>query len=138
MSRRKDRTAELWASFMPIRKQVKNRVGTHFMSMQVYPGSVASSLTPDTLFQKWAVVEVSGHGVIPDGMSSYNLEGGRYAVFIHKGPASFFPATMTQIFAGWLPSSGLEIDRREHFEVLEDGYSPTDPNASEEIWIPIK
>ena len=138
MSLREDRTAELWKSFMPHRATVQNRVGTHFMSMQVYPVEAAGHLSPDTTFHKWAVVEVSSIEGLPSGMSSYHLQGGRYAVFIHKGPAHTFPQTMVRIFNSWLPSSEYELDSREHFELLEEGYSPTDPDASEEIWIPIK
>ena len=138
MSPTDDRTAELWGAFMPFRKTVPHRLGTHFMSMQVYPTDGASKITPATVFQKWAVVEVSKVGVLPEGMVSYDLLGGKYAVFVHNGPASAFAETMKHIFQVWLPSSGFQIDSREHFELLEEGYSPTDPEASEEVWVPIK
>jgi AraC family transcriptional regulator len=138
MSQSGDRTAELWRSFMPVRSTVLNRIGSHFFSMQVYPESETGQLSPDTRFTKWAVVEVSDADHIPDGMESYSIEGGKYAVFVHSGPASAFPKTMGFIFQNWLPNSEFELDSREHFEVLEEGYSPIDPNATEEIWIPIK
>jgi AraC family transcriptional regulator len=138
MSQKEDRTAELWRSFMPARGQVRNRIGRHFLSMQVYPPMGARILTPETRFQKWAVVEVSHPGDVPDGMMSYVLQGGKYAVFVHNGPAIAFPKTMAFISQEWLPASGHAVDSREHFEILEEGYSPTDPNAKEEVWIPIR
>ena len=138
MSFLKDQTAELWKAFMPFRNAVPHRVGTHYMSMQVYPAESAGNITPTSIFRKWAVVEVSEVYALPDGMVSYDLSGGKYAVFIHHGPASAFGETMKHIFQVWLPSSGFQIDSREHFELLEEGYSPSDPQAREEIWIPIK
>jgi len=136
MTQKDDRTPELWGSFMPVRNRVSHRTGTHFYSMQVYPKN--TQVSPDTLFEKWAVVEVTEFVELPEGMTSYEIEGGHYAVFEHHGPASTFPRTMAAIFQGWLPSSGYVIDDREHFEVLEEGYSPTDLQAFEEIWIPIR
>jgi AraC family transcriptional regulator len=136
MSRRNDRTPELWKSFMPHRNAIANRVGSHFFSMQIYPEQ--GHAKPESLFTKWAVVEVTRFDAIPDGMETYEIEGGRYAVFVHRGPASTFSRTFAFIFQEWLPASGFTIDSREHFEVLEEGYSPIDPEASEEIWIPIK
>lgn len=74
----------------------------------------------------------------PPGMASYSLRGGKYAVFTHKGPASDFPKTMQYIFSEWLPGSEYVLDNREHFEKPPEAYSPIDPNAQEEIWIPIQ
>ena len=138
MSHREDRTGELWRSFMPHRGLVQNRIGTHFLSMQVYPDMGDGMLSPDTRFQKWAVVEVSDLDQVPDNMATYVLEGGKYAVFDHEGPASAFPRTMAFIFQKWLPASEYTLDSREHFERLEEGYSPIDPAAREEVWIPIR
>lgn len=106
--------------------------------MQVYPTSGSGPPSPDALFAKWAAVEVTNLDEIPEGMKSYIIEGGKYAVFVHHGPAIAFPRTMAFIFQQWFPNSGYVVDSREHFEILEEGYSPTDPDATEEIWIPIR
>jgi AraC family transcriptional regulator len=71
-------------------------------------------------------------------MESYSLPGGQYAVFIHNGPASAAPKTMQHIFGTWLPASEYELDSREHFEILPEGYDPFDKHAQEEVWIPIR
>ncbi len=71
------------------------------------------------------------------GMESYELEGGLYAVFTHLGPATDL-STVMYIFQDWLPLSDYVLDDREHFEVLPQGYKPTDPNAREEFWIPVR
>ncbi|WP_419659877.1 GyrI-like domain-containing protein [Desulfosarcina variabilis] len=45
---------------------------------------------------------------------------------------------MQHIFGQWLPNASYSLDNREHFEILPAGYSPVDPNATEEIWVPVK
>lgn len=138
MSLANNKTAELWRSFMPRRQEVAGRVSGDYISMQVYDISDQSMFRPDTEFVKWATVEVDSHNSIPEGMAAYTLEGGLYALFNHKGPASSAPQIMGYIFGEWLPRSAFELDHREHFEILPEGYNPLDPEAEEEILIPIK
>ncbi len=138
MSLTENTTAVLWRDFMSKRSSVKNRVSTEYFSMQVYGDGEKELFSPKTLFEKWAAVEVSTDEVIPDGMESYSLCGGKYAVFNHKGPAAAFPKTMHYIMTIWLPESEYELDNREYFELLLEGYDPLDPEAEEEVWIPIK
>ncbi len=138
MSLANNRTPELWRTFMPRRGEVKNRVDSNYISMQVYGENRENLFAPTATFEKWAVVEVSTDKDIPDKMESYSLRGGKYAVFIHNGPASAAPKTMRYIFESWLPASEYECDNREHFEILPENYNPMDPEAREEIWIPIR
>jgi AraC family transcriptional regulator len=77
-----NRTAELWGSFMPRRKEVKNTFSSDLYSMQVYDLSLDfKNFTPDTVFEKWATIEVTEFTDIPEGMESYILKGGLYAVY---------------------------------------------------------
>ena len=138
MSLAENLTAQLWRSFMPRRHEVKSRATNEYMSMQVYSATGGQIFSPTTVFEKWAVVEVLAHDLVPDGMESYTLAGGQYAVFVHNGPASAAPKTMQHIFGTWLPYSGYELDNREHFEILPEGYDPLDQRAREEVWIPIR
>lgn len=136
MSLSENRTMELWQRFMPRRKEIKNRTSSDYISMQKYDENRPPSL--DLLFEKWATVEVSSFSEVPADMETYTLQGGKYAVFSHHGPASAAAKTMQFIFSEWLPKSVYQLDNREHFEILPDGYNPMDPEANEEIWIPIK
>ncbi len=133
-----NKTQELWQRFMPLRGQVKNRVNSDYISMQVYDENQENLFAPDTPFTKWAVVEVERIEEIPPEMKTYTLNGGMYAVFIHNGPVTTFPKTMRSIFGSWLPESTYELDNREHFEVLPENYQPMAPDAREEVWIPIR
>lgn len=137
MSFANNKTYELWKTFMPRRGDVENRSTSEYISMQVYDKNHAPVFSATEVFEKWATVEVDHHNSIPEGMEGYILNGGKYAVFIHVGPANKFPETMQYIFGVWLPDSKFKLDKREHFEILKEGYNPHDPNATEEVWVPI-
>ena len=138
MSRLDDKTGQLWGAFMRRRNEVTNRVTDEYISMQVFPKGVDQLADPAARFSKWAVVEVEDLDHVPDGMLAYTLQAGTYAVFEHNGPATDL-STFTYIFTEWLPgSSDFELDGREHFEILPPGYDARDPNAREQIWIPVK
>jgi AraC family transcriptional regulator len=139
MSLAENKTHELWKSFMPRRREIKNNVNTELISMQVYePSFTIEDLNLTTVFEKWAAVEVTDFNTIPDGMKTITLPSGLYAVFLHKGDASAGPKVFQYIFGTWLPNSNYSFDNRPQFEVLGEKYKNDDPNSEEEIWIPIK
>ena len=123
---------------MPTRDEVRARLHPGFISMQIFEDLDDRGFRPDAAFEKWAAVEVADQAEIPFGMEPYALSGGKYAVFIHKGPASAAPKTWEYIFGTWLPESEYALDNREHFEILAEDYRPNDPDAVEEVRIPIK
>lgn len=130
-------TGKLWAGFMPRRKEITNRLQEDLISLQVYPLNYFKPFNPATIFEKWAATEVADFEAVPDGLETFTLSGGLYAVFNYKGPAGD-PAIFQYLFGTWLPSSSYELDDRPHFEVLGPKYSNTDPSSEEEIWIPVK
>ena len=139
MSLQQNRTFELWSSFMPLRNQIKNVLGSDKFSMQVYSTDFDyNQFTPQTVFEKWAAVEVSDFLNIPENMEAYLLKGGLYAVFHYKGKPENASEIFYYIFKTWLPNSEYEVDKREHFEILGDKYLRDDDNSEEEIWVPIK
>lgn len=139
MSYANNSTPELWRRFMPRKKEIVNSLDSNLYSIQFYPpGSGPMSGDPGSIFEKWAAIEVSAAASLPEGMETMVLPAGRYAVFQHLGPASAFMKTFGFIFKNWLPGSEYLVDDRPHFEVLPENYRVDDPNASEEIWIPIK
>jgi AraC family transcriptional regulator len=134
-----NKTFELWQSFMPRRKEIRNIKGTDLISMQVYDSSLDfKDFTPDTEHEKWAAVEVTSYESIPEGMEPFDLPGGLYAVFLYKGKPDNFAGTWLYIFRTWLPSSEYVPDDRPHFEVLGEKFKHDDPGSEEEVWIPIK
>jgi len=139
MSLTDNKTPQLWRSFMTQKTSVKNAIGTDLYSIQVYDEEHSfENFNPDSEFTKWAAIEVENHNNIPNGFSSFVINNGLYAVFVHKGTISEFPKTMQFIFGHWLPSSMFELDRRPHFEVLGEKYKNGSPDSEEEVWIPIR
>jgi AraC family transcriptional regulator len=133
-----NKTAELWRSFMPRRKEISNQLSTDLFSLQIYPDDHFKNFDPHREFEKWALAEVADFNHVPAGMATFTLPGGLYAVFIHRGDSSQFTATLQFILGTWLPQSGFLLDNRPHFEVLGERYRNNDPSSEEEVWIPIK
>lgn len=131
-----DCTSELWREFRSREGEIEGRVGDESYSVKVYDSAYSfSEFDPAAEFDKWAAAEVTLRSDSPDTME---IPAGKYAVFVHRGPAAEAPRTFGFIFGEWLPGSEYKLDLRPHFEVLPKGYSPFDPNAEEEIWIPIR
>jgi len=139
MSYSNNRTIELWRSFMPRKKEIRNQVGSELYSMQIYTSVFDfQNFNQNDTFTKWAAIEVTDFEHIPKEMESYTLKGGLYAVFTYKGSSIDFQRTFQSIFDVWLPNSDYQIDDREHFELLGEKYKNESPDSEEEIWIPIK
>jgi len=138
MSFIENKTFQLWSSFMPRKKDIKNSVDSNLYSLEVFPVGHFDNFDPSNTFQKWAAVEVSDFDHIPKEMETLIIPTGLYAVFIHKGPQSEGHKTYHSIFVEWLPNSDYTIDERPHFAVMDERYKKDDPDSEEEIWIPIK
>ena len=129
---------ELWQRFKPLARNIRGRASTDFYSVEEFDAATSfESFTPETQFEKWAAVDVSNLNDVPDEMETLTLSG-KYAVFLHAGLASEFPATSGYIFGEWIPASEYAVDQRPHFEIMTADYRSDDPEAKEEIWVPIK
>ena len=135
MSLADNQTGELWRSFKPRLKEIETRVGTELFSLQVYDEDYFQQFDPLNEFEKWALAEVRNFSVIPDEMEPFELPGGLYAVFQHKGMGT---EIFQYIFSVWLPNSEFQLDDRPHFEVLGEKYKQGSPDSEEEIWVPVK
>jgi AraC family transcriptional regulator len=123
---------------MPRRNEIKNSLSPDLFSMQIYDESFSfANFNPQASFVKRALIEVSNFDSVPEGMETFILPAGLYAVFLYKGLS-----TDTQIFqyiyGTWIPNSEYELDLRPHFEIMGEKYKNNDPDSEEEIWIPVK
>ncbi|OGS69829.1 MAG: AraC family transcriptional regulator [Flavobacteria bacterium RIFCSPLOWO2_12_FULL_31_7] len=138
MSLLDNQTQTIWQLFMPRLKEIKNAVSADLFSLQNYPEDYFTNFTPETIFTKWAAVEVKNFENIPEGFEKLEIPSGKYAVFLHKGNTEMFAKTAQYIYTEWLPNSGFQLDNKPHFEVLGDNYlGHENPESEEEIWIPI-
>ena len=135
MSLSDNKTVDLFRAFMPRKKEIKSASSGDVFALQHYN---LLTFTPQTIFEKWACVEVSEYEEIPKDIETLILNAGTYAVFIHKGLTETFVNSMKHILYTWLPNSKYKLDDRPHFEILGEAYlGPNNPNSEEEIWIPI-
>jgi len=139
MSRAADRTGELFAGFMPRRREIVNTAGPDIFCVQRYGEDYSfDNFDPAAGFEKWAAMEVSAPGQLPADMEALEMEGGLYAVFNHRGGPAAAPGAFRYIFHEWLPRSDYCLDDRPHFEILGEKYKHSEPDSEEEIWIPVK
>lgn len=138
MSFMENKSFQLWSSFMPQRKKIRNAVNSNLYSLEIFPNGYFDNFDANRTFQKWAAVEVTNWNTIPAEMESLIIPTGIYAVFIHKGSATEGYKTYHSIFTEWLPNSEYTVDDRPHFAVMDERYKKDDPDSEEEIWIPIK
>lgn len=134
MSLATNKTKTLWSSFMPFKKSIPNTINSDLYSLQVYE---TANFDPKIEFTKWALIEVTSFENMLENFKPFNLTGGLYAVFLHKGSSADF-SIFRYIFYTWLPNSDYELDHRPHFEVLGAQYKNNSSSSQEEIWIPIK
>lgn len=134
-----DKTSLLWKRFMQSRDAIKNNINEDLFSVQLYGKQfIRGEFDSQSVFEKWAAMEVYDFTIIPKGLQQLEIAAGLYAVFTHKGTAKEFAETSKTIFAEWLPSSGYSLDDRPHFEVLGEEYKgPENPESREKIYIPI-
>lgn len=139
-SMQNDVTYKAWQAFMPRRREVANAIGTHLISMQVFdePVTAANNSDKEVFFDNWAAVEVANLSQVPQGMEGYTIQGGKYAVFTHRGEDSKFFESINYFYTQWLPQSGYEVDDRAQFEILGEKYKTNHPESEEEVWIPLK
>jgi len=138
MSTANDRSAELWRSFMPKRKQIAKAIGENVYSIQQFDQLPDFNISiSEDLYSNWAAKEVAQAVTIPNGMTHFEMPAGLYAVFLHKGTPADFPGTARYIFQSWLPASGYKVENRLFYQVLTPAYNPGNPASEEEVYIPI-
>jgi AraC family transcriptional regulator len=129
---------ELWGAFMPGRKKINHTLSNDLISVAVYSPTHFKDFKTTNEFERWASVEVDSFDYVPDGMETFILPEGTYAIFQYIGTSGNIAAFYQDIFSVWLPNSPYNLDDRPHVEVLGEKYKNNDPLSEEEIWIPIK
>lgn len=133
-----ERSAELWRSFMPLRKTITTAVSNDLFSVQVYPNGLdISTYHPDAPFEKWAAIEVTGFEQIPSELDTLLLPEGSYAVFSYRGLPAAAQPFINEIFTVWLPQSGYRLDDRPHFAVMGEKYTNSSADSEETFWVPV-
>ena len=136
MSMTDNQTFLLFSTFMPRRKEISNSKSQDVYDLITYPKGYFLTFDPTAYFKKHVLIEVSDLENIPEGMESFILPKGKYAVFTFKG---YVPnqANFEYIFSTWLPNSDFQLDDRPHFDILSEKIQQKSNDAYQEIWIPV-
>ncbi|MGM0641459.1 MAG: AraC family transcriptional regulator [Thermotogota bacterium] len=125
---------DLWGTVNSRVNEVKNIVGNGYglnLSVEEKEG--------DFLIEYIAGFDVSDYENIPEGMERYDLPGGKYLVFEHKGHVSKTPDTFEYIYGTYLPKSDYEKDNsRPDFEYYDQDFNCETEAGKFYIYVPIK
>lgn len=97
-------------------------------------------ITPEEKIRYDASITFKG-SMKPEGeVGIQTIAGGRYAVFLHKGPYSTFNKTYDYIMAAWYPESGKKFRDLPCFEryLNRDPRRTKPENLRTEIYVPIE
>ncbi|THH39473.1 GyrI-like domain-containing protein [Neolewinella litorea] len=133
-------TPTLWRAFAPRIGEVNARADAYRYAVREYPtAGQPLRLEPDTEYREWAAVALTNaDDSLPEGLQLLKIPGGIYAHCIHRGLASEFGRTLDYLFRTWLPASGYSVDNsRPHFERMGPNYRLDDPEATEEVFVPV-
>ena len=130
--------AALWGKLVPRLGEIKNRKD-NALSFGVCQYVDVSEFSGDTEFNEFVCSPVTSTKSIPEGMKSHKVDGGKFAVFTHKGSVEKLGDTYDYIYGSWMTKTELEIDERDDMEMYDHRFNPIEPEKSEMfIYIPIK
>jgi AraC family transcriptional regulator len=128
--------SEAWSALMKFaysRKLMKKDTGIIGISYD------SPDITPEEKIRYDACITID-KDIEPEGeVGIQSISGGRYAVFLHKGPYDKFGETYNSIFSRWLPSSGEKLRDVPCFEIYlnRDPRRTKPENLKTEICVPI-
>ena len=126
-------------AIFPLWKQFRTEQSAHnLMGVDLYAIQTYAEWPPKSTITHWAGIEKIDGREYPNDWSTFKLNGGNYARFIHRGTQADFPKTMAMIFTEWLPSSPYHYDlSRAQFQIMSADYVMNDPNAIEFVFVPL-
>ncbi|WP_096187688.1 AraC family transcriptional regulator [Evansella halocellulosilytica] len=123
----------LWEYFHSRVNEVEGRINP-FISY-----GIGRPLKDGSHFTYTACVEVESSNVsIPDGFVNFDVSGGTYAAFQHKGSAENISKLGNYIYGSWIPSSNYHVNFGVEIEVYDERNEQKDDHISTEIWVPVK
>lgn len=132
---------ELWSRFMGVVEQIPNRTagGRGFGICEAcQEGNTIYRMTDEVRFSEVVSVEVDSFEGLSAPFVPKVIEGGRYAVFTHKGSLDSLIETFRYIWGTWMLNTKEELDSRQDFECYDGrflGY--WNPESEMDIYIPI-
>jgi AraC family transcriptional regulator len=125
----------LWQKFMPNLHKIKNAKST--VNLGVCYEVPKNELTRSDECMYMAATEVTSFEDVPEGMETFTIPAGEYAVFTHKGPLEDFEKTMGFIYGSWLPTSGKKIRHAPDLEWYDQRFKLNEADSEIDVYIPV-
>ncbi|MBA4305047.1 MAG: hypothetical protein C0424_12530 [Sphingobacteriaceae bacterium] len=128
--------ASLWMAFRSGLGSTPLPAPEAWFSVSFYPADYFSAFSPAKSYDLACGIGAMNGEAMPSFAQEVEIPAGDYAVFTYQGLPGAAP--FEWILRSWLPASGFQLDHRPHFERMPADYSPHNPQATEEIWVPVK
>lgn len=128
--------ASLWKAFRSGLAGTSLPAPEAWFSVSFYPADYFSAFSPAKSYDLACGIAPIVGEAMPSFVQAVDIQAGDYAVFTYQGLPGAAP--FEWILGSWLPTSGYQLDHRPHFERMPADYSPHNPLATEEIWVPVK
>ena len=125
----------LWDRLIGQAAHIPNRIGDAMFGV-IYGRPETERTHPHEL-QYIAAVPVNSTAEIPEGMVSWTVPAGTYAVCTHRGPIRTIGETVSVIYRGWLPQSAYQHAETADVELYDDRFCYAGADSEMEIWIPV-
>ena len=122
---------QMWQAFGPWAAKIQ-----HIVNPSICYGISANMDQSTGEFDYIAGVEVDSVADIPEGMVTWDLPGGTYAVVTCTLPT--IGETFQYIYHTWLPQSGYQCTGTPDYELYDEKFDPQDPSSTFDLYIPIK
>ena len=124
---------ELWDLLREAKAAVKNETGA-CIGLEFYPFDFTSTKQ----FYYMPCYVVTDLSDIPATMCGKVVEGGKYAVWKHKGTVATLHETFHKIYHEYLPASGFRFRQPYDFEWYDEKFlGPDNPESELQIRIPV-
>lgn len=136
----KNTLPKLWGQFNLIRKDIPTFQGARgFGICETDRTETTLTNDGDIMFTEMVGIEIDKLDPLPYGVAIKTIEGGRYAVFTHKGTIETLLKTYEYIWGSWFLFTKEEIDDRKDLEIYDERFlGPDNPQSQIDIYIPIK
>ena len=122
---------QLWGEFGPRMGEIKQVANPH-----VAYGVCDNFDKGSSEFDYIAGFEVGSTDEIPEGMVSWDIPAGQYAVFTCTLPT--LGEAYQYAYHTWLLQSGYQRAPGPEFELYDESFDPRDPSSEMDVYIPIK
>lgn len=127
----------LWNTFLGRTAEIKNVNGSHSLGVcTIKHPSV--KIKEGNSFVYMAALPVNSTKAIPEGMVSFTIPAGRYAVFTHKGKLTDLQHTVDYIWGTWIPRGEYECLDGADFELYDERFDGDNLTGEIDIYVPIK